>query len=70
VVAEQVVSAIGGAAPERQNLDELVDDDAVGDAPSVTAQRIVVLAGGQQGGDLDPQGFQRGRWQGRHETAV
>jgi len=37
---------------------------------AVAAQRMVVLAGGQQGGDLDPQGFQDGRWQGRHETSV
>src|SRR6266540_2655579 len=27
---------------------------------AVAAQRMVVLAGGQQGGDLDPQGFQDG----------
>jgi hypothetical protein len=26
-------------------------------------------AGGRQGGDLDPQGFQDGRWQGRHEIS-
>jgi hypothetical protein len=30
---------------------------------------VVDLAGGQQRGDLDPQGFQDGRWQGRHETS-
>jgi hypothetical protein len=29
----------------------------------------VDLAGGQQRRDLDPQGFQDGRWQGRHETS-
>jgi hypothetical protein len=30
----------------------------------------VDLAGGQQRADLDPQGFQDRRWQGRHETSV
>ena len=33
---------------------------------AVAAQRVVDLAGGQQRGDLDPQGFQDGRWQGGH----
>jgi hypothetical protein len=27
------------------------------------------LTGRQQGGDLDPEGFQDRRWQGRHETS-
>jgi hypothetical protein len=35
----------------------------------VAAQRVVDLTGGQQHGDLDPQGFKDGRWQGRHETS-
>jgi hypothetical protein len=30
----------------------------------------VDLAGREQRGDLDPEGFQDGRWQGRHETSV
>jgi hypothetical protein len=58
------------AAAEHQDLDELVEDDPVGDAGAVAAQRVVNLAGGQQRGDLDPQGFQDRRWQGRHETSV
>jgi hypothetical protein len=57
------------AAAEHQGLDELVEDNAVGDAGPVAAQRMGVLASWQQGGDLDPQGFQDRRWQGRHETS-
>jgi len=58
------------AAAEDQHLDELVEDNAVGDARAVAAKRVVNLAGGQQRGDLDPQGFQDRRWQGRHENSV
>jgi hypothetical protein len=57
------------AAAEHQDLDKLVEDNAVGDAGPVTAQRMGVLASWEQGGDLDPQGFQDRRWQGRHETS-
>jgi hypothetical protein len=57
------------AAAEHQHLDELVEHQPVGDAPPVAAQRMVDLAGGQQGGDLDPEGFQDRRWQGKHETS-
>jgi hypothetical protein len=32
----------------RQDLDELVEDDSVGDALPVAAERVVDLAGGQQ----------------------
>jgi hypothetical protein len=56
-------------AAKHQDLDELVEDDPVGDAPAVAAERMGVLAGGKQCGDLDPQGFQDRRWQGRHETS-
>jgi len=58
------------AAAEHQDLDELVEDDPVGDALAVAAQRVVDLAGRQQRSDLDPQGFQDGRWQGRHESSM
>jgi hypothetical protein len=57
------------AAAEHQDLDELVEDDPVGDAAAVAAQRVVDLAGGQQRGDLDPQRFQDRRWQRRHESS-
>jgi hypothetical protein len=57
------------AAPEHQDLDELVEDHAVGDSRAVAAQRVVDLAGGQQRSDLDPEGFQDRRWQGRHESS-
>jgi hypothetical protein len=30
---------------------------------------VVDVAGGQQGGELDPQGLQDRRWQGRYETS-
>jgi hypothetical protein len=56
-------------AAEYQDLDELVEDDAVRDALPMAAERVVDLTGGQQRGDLDPQGFQDRRWQGRHETS-
>jgi hypothetical protein len=58
------------AAAEHQDLDELVEDDAVGDAGAVAAEQVVDLTGGQQRGDLDPEGFQERRWQGRHETLL
>jgi hypothetical protein len=57
------------AAAEHQDLDELVEDDAVGDAGAVAAQRMVDSTSGEEGGDLDPQRFQDRRWQGRHETS-
>jgi hypothetical protein len=63
---------IGDAAiptAEHQDLDELVEDDPVRDALAVAAERVVDLAGREQRGDLDPEGFQDGRWQGRHETS-
>jgi hypothetical protein len=50
-----LVDDAAAAAAEYQHLDKLVEDDVVGDAPSVAAQRVVDLAGGQQRGDLDPQ---------------
>jgi hypothetical protein len=58
------------AAAEDQQLDELVEHDAVGDALAVAAQRVVHLPGGQERGHLDPERFQDGRWQGRHESSV
>jgi hypothetical protein len=57
------------AAAEHQQLDELVEDDPVGDAGAVAAQRMADLAGGQQRRELDPQRFQNRRWQGRHQTS-
>jgi hypothetical protein len=65
-----VVGAPAVAAPEHQDLDELVEDHAVRDAGAVAAERVAVVADGQQRGDLDPEGFQDERWQGRHESSV
>jgi transposase len=42
------------AATKDEDLDELVEDDPVGDARAVAAERVVDLAGGQQGGELSP----------------
>jgi hypothetical protein len=56
-------------AAEHQDLDEVVEHDPVGDAGAMAAEGMGVGAGGQQGGDLDPEGFQDRRWQGRHETS-
>jgi hypothetical protein len=58
------------AATEHQNLDELAEDDPVGDPRAVTAERVGDLTGRQQRGDLDPQRFQDGGWQGRHKTST
>jgi len=57
------------AAAEHQDLDELVKDDPVGDAGAVAAEGMGVGAGGQQRRHLDPERFEDGRWQGRHETS-
>jgi len=57
------------AAAEDQHLDELVEHDPVRDAGAVAAEWMSVLAGRQQRRDLDPQGFQDGRWQSRHEAS-
>jgi hypothetical protein len=65
-----VIGDAAVAAAEHQHLDELVEDDPVGDAGAVAAQRVMDLAGWQQRGDLDPQGLQDRRWQGRHETSM
>jgi len=64
-----VVGDAAAATAEHQDLDELVDHQPVGDAGAVAAQRVVDLRAGQERGDLDPQRFQDGRWQGRHETS-
>jgi hypothetical protein len=65
-----VIGDAAVAAAKHQDLDELVKDDPVGDAGAVAAQRMGVLAGGQQRSNLDPQGFQDRRWQGRHKPSV
>jgi hypothetical protein len=44
------------AAANDQDLDELVEDDAVGDAGAVAAERVVDLAGWQEHGELVPEG--------------
>jgi hypothetical protein len=54
------------AAAKDQDLDEPVEDDAVGYAGAVAAQRVGVVAVREQGGDLVPQGFQDAGWQGSH----
>jgi hypothetical protein len=58
------------AAAEHQHLDELVEHDPVRNPGPVAAERVLDLTGREQGGDLDPQGFHDGRWQGRHETSA
>jgi hypothetical protein len=49
-----VVGDAAVAAAEHQDLDELVEDDPVGDARTVAAERAGVVMGGQRG-ELDPQ---------------
>ena len=48
----------------------LVEDDAVGDALAVAAERVVDLTGGQQRGELVPEGFLDAGWDRRHETST
>jgi hypothetical protein len=43
------------AAAEHQDLDELVEHDPVSHARAMAAEWVVDLAGGEQGGDLNPQ---------------
>jgi hypothetical protein len=57
------------AAAKDKDLDELVEDDSVRDAGAVAAQRVAVVAGGQQRGELVPQGFLDAGWDRRHETS-
>jgi hypothetical protein len=64
-----VVGDAAVATPQDQQLDELVEDDAVSDGGPMAAQPMLDLVGGQQRGDLDPQGLQDRRWQGRHGTS-
>jgi hypothetical protein len=65
-----VVGDAAVAAAKDQDLEELVEDDAVGDAGAVAAQRMGVLPGGRQRGDLVPEGFQDAGWDRRHETSA
>jgi hypothetical protein len=64
---------IGDAAvttAEHQDLDELVEQHPVGDAPSMAAQRVGVGADGQERGELVPEGFEDAGWKHRHETSM
>jgi len=54
-----VVGDAAVAAAEDQDLDELVEDDPVGDASTVAAQRMGVISV-RQGGELVPEGFKDG----------
>jgi hypothetical protein len=45
---------------EDQHLHQLVEDQAIRDAPTMTAERMRRLAGGQQGGKLVPNGLDDG----------
>src|SRR3954452_997430 len=58
------------AAAEDEGLDDLVEDDVVGDAPAVTAQRMPVDAGRDQGEELLAQRVKDARWDGRHERST
>jgi hypothetical protein len=65
-----VVGDAAVAAAEDQDLDELVEDDAVGDALAVAAKGMVDLASGQRRGHLVPEGLQDAGWDRRHETSA
>jgi hypothetical protein len=58
------------AAAEDEGLDDLVEDDVVGDAPAVTAQRMAVDARRQLGEELLAQRVKDARWDGRHERST
>jgi hypothetical protein len=53
-----VIGDAAVAAAKHQDLDELVEDDAVREALAVAAKGMVDLAGRQQRGELVPEGFQ------------
>jgi hypothetical protein len=58
---------VAGAVDQRG--DDVVEDDAIRDAPAVAPQRVGGRAGGargQQGGELVPHGLQQAYWQGGH----
>jgi hypothetical protein len=42
------------ATAKDEDLDELVEDDPVGDALPVAAERVLDVARGQRGSELDP----------------
>ena len=52
------------------NTDELIEDDALGNALAVAAKGMVDLAGGQQRGELVPEGVQDAGWDRGHETSA
>jgi hypothetical protein len=58
------------AAAEHQRLGELVEHEAVVDAPAVTAQRMPVDTRRQQGEELLAQRLKDARWDGRHERST
>jgi hypothetical protein len=51
-----VVGDAAIATAQDQDLDELVEDDPVGDAAAVTTQRVLDLTDREQRRHLDPQG--------------
>jgi hypothetical protein len=65
-----VVGDAAITAAKDQDLDELVEDDAVGDALAVAAEQVVDLAGWQQRGDLVSEGFLDAGWDRRHQTST
>ncbi len=70
VAAEQVASAMrSGGAAEDKHLDELVEDDAAGDAWPVPAQRVGICVRRQQCGELVPDGLDDACWKRRHGGA-
>jgi hypothetical protein len=58
------------ADAEHQRLDQLVEHDALIDAPSVTAQRMLIDVRWQQREELLAQGLKDARWDGRHERST
>ena len=71
VVAEQLWSAMRRSRRSRPKIwMSLSEDDAVGDALAVAAERVVDLAGGQQRGELVPEGFLDAGWDRRHQTSA
>jgi hypothetical protein len=61
-VEERVDDFLAPRAAEPQDLDELFEDDPVGDPRLVAAQRVrrvIDRAAGQQRGELVPQGLQQ-----------
>jgi len=60
------VSDLGISGAEDQDLNDLVEHEAIADPGTMTPQRVIVNRRRQQRGELVPQRLDDERWQSRH----